>query len=131
MLYVTIKHLHVLCVALSLSGFFLRGMLQLKKSSPTERPRWLRALPHVNDTLLLAAGIALAVLIGQYPFIDAWLTAKFFGLVAYIILGSLALRPGRSARVRLAAGLGAMGVFGWMVTVALTKHPLGALESLL
>jgi uncharacterized membrane protein SirB2 len=124
MLYVVLKHLHVTCVALSIAGFCLRGLLIMRKSALAGR-RWFRVLPHVNDSLLLAAALALAVLIGQYPFVDAWLTAKVFGLIAYIILGALAFQPARPAGVRIGAGIGAVMVFGWIVSVALAKHPLG------
>jgi uncharacterized membrane protein SirB2 len=130
MLYVAVKHLHIVCVALSITGFCLRGMLLLQKSALAGRQnewRWLRILPHVNDSILLAAAITLTVLIGQYPFVDAWLTAKIFGLIAYIILGALALAPGRSPLLRITAGIAAVAVFGWIVSVALTKHPLGML----
>ena len=130
MLYVAVKHLHIVCVALSITGFCLRGMLLLQKSALAGRQnerRWLRILPHVNDSILLAAAITLTVLIGQYPFVDTWLTAKIFGLIAYIILGALALAPGRSRQLRIPAGVAAVAVFGWIVSVALTKHPLGML----
>jgi uncharacterized membrane protein SirB2 len=128
MLYVAVKHLHILCVILSITGFCLRGVLQQKKSALARRcneRRWLRILPHVNDSVLLAAALTLTVLIGQYPFVDTWLTAKVFGLIAYIILGAIALQPGRSARLRGVAGIAAVMVFGWIVSVALTKNPLG------
>lgn len=124
MLYAAVKHLHVACVALSISGFCLRGLL-LMRNSALARRRWFRVLPHVNDAILLTAAIVLTVLIGQYPFVDGWLTAKIFGLVAYIVLGALALRPGRPPRWRLGAGILAVAVFGWIVSVALSKNPLG------
>lgn len=127
MLYLAIKHLHITCVVLSITGFCLRGLLHLKKSTLAGR-RWLRVIPHINDAILLAAAIALTILIGQYPFLDAWLTAKVFGLIVYIILGALALQAGRSPQLRIAAGLAAMVVFGWIVSVALTKDPLGFLS---
>lgn len=132
MLYVAVKHLHIICVVLSITGFCLRGWLRLQKSALTGRrnerqdePRWLRILPHVNDTILLLAALTLTVLIGQYPFVDAWLTAKVFGLIAYIILGALALQAGRAVWLRLGAGVLAMLVFSWIVAVALKKNPLG------
>ncbi|MDX9995020.1 MAG: SirB2 family protein [Rhodocyclaceae bacterium] len=131
MLYLAIKHLHITCVVLSITGFCLRGFLHLKKSALTQRlleRRWLRIVPHVNDAILLAAAIALTVLIGQYPFLDAWLTAKVFGLIAYIILGALALQAKRPPGLRVRAGLAAAAVFGWIVSVALTKDPLGFLS---
>lgn len=124
MLYVFVKHLHLACVVLSITGFCLRGLLAWKKSALMDQ-RWMRILPHINDTILLVAALILTVLIGHYPFVDAWLTAKVFGLIAYIILGSLALRPGRRPRVRVAAGFAAVLVFSWIVSVAMTKHPLG------
>lgn len=134
MLYLTLKYLHVTCVALSIGGFCLRGLLLLRKSALAGRHhdwhggrQWLRALPHLNDSLLLAAAIGLAALLGQYPFVDAWLTAKIGGLLAYILLGALALRPGRAPRLRILAGCAAVAVFGWIVSVALTKHPAGFL----
>jgi uncharacterized membrane protein SirB2 len=124
MLYLTVKYLHVTCVVLSISGFCLRGLLLMRKSALMRR-HWIRVVPHVNDSILLAAGIALTVLLGQYPFVDAWLTAKIFGLLAYILLGALALKPGRDPRWRMVSGLAAVGVFGWIVSVALSKHPMG------
>jgi uncharacterized membrane protein SirB2 len=124
MLYLTVKYLHVTCVVLSISGFCLRGLLLMRKSALMRR-HWIRVVPHVNDSILLAAGIALVVMLGQYPFVDGWLTAKIFGLLAYILLGALALKPGRDPRWRMAAGLAAVAVFGWIVSVALSKHPMG------
>jgi uncharacterized membrane protein SirB2 len=124
MLYLTVKYLHVTCVVLSISGFCLRGLLLMRKSALMRR-HWIRVVPHVNDSILLAAGIALVVMLGQYPFVDGWLTAKIFGLLADILLGALALKPGRDPRWRMAAGLAAVAVFGWIVSVALSKHPMG------
>ncbi|OHC69552.1 MAG: regulator SirB [Rhodocyclales bacterium GWA2_65_20] len=122
--YFAIKHLHVACVILSGTGFFLRGFLMFRNASPP-RSRWIAAAPHVNDTVLLAAALALMVLTHQYPFVDAWVTAKVFGLVAYIILGSVALKAGRTQRIRIAAWLAALAVFAYVVSVALTKNPWG------
>ncbi|TRZ65321.1 MAG: regulator SirB [Rhodocyclaceae bacterium] len=124
--YLVIKGLHVACVVLSGSGFLLRGILMLN-DSPMPRQRWLKILPHVNDTVLLAAALTLSVMAGWYPFVDAWITAKVFGLVAYIILGSLALQPGRSKRIRLGSWLAALATFGYIVSVALLRDPRGAL----
>lgn len=126
MWYVFAKYVHVTCVVLSLSGFCLRGAL-LAINSPVTRSRAFKVLPHINDSLLLAAAISLTMMIGQYPFVDGWLTAKIFGLIAYIILGALALKPGRPVRLRWAAGVIAVLVFGWIVSVALSKQAAGVL----
>jgi uncharacterized membrane protein SirB2 len=127
-MYILVKYVHVLSVALSLAGFFLRGLLLVRSSALMTR-RWIRVLPHINDTILLTAALSLVLMSGQYPFVDAWLTAKVLGLTVYIILGSLALRPGSTAKVRILAWLAALAVFGWILSVALTRQPLGFLAA--
>jgi uncharacterized membrane protein SirB2 len=54
-----------------------------------------------------------------------WLMAKVVGLVAYVALGVIAMRPTRSRRVRVAAWLAAMATAGWIVSVAITKSAWG------
>jgi len=122
-MYLTLKHLHVTTVALSFFLFFLRGVWMLA-DSPRLAVRWVKFVPHINDTVLLMSAITLTVIIGQYPFVHDWLTAKVLGLLAYIGLGMVALKRGRTKRVRLAAWLGALLVFGYIVAVARTKTPL-------
>lgn len=125
-LYPFLKHIHQTCVILSVSGFLIRFGLMLRDSALLGH-RWVRVVPHVNDTILLAAALALMVLTGQYPFLDDWLTAKIFGLIAYIVLGSVALKGGANKRVRMIAGVAALAVFGYVVTTALAKDARGAL----
>lgn len=127
-LYLAIKYLHVACVGLSGLGFFLRGVLMLV-DSPRLQHRALRIVPHVNDSLLLAAAIALAAMSGQYPFVADWVTAKVFGLIGYIILGSLALKTGRSKPVRFTCWVLALLTFVYIVSVARTRTPLGFLAA--
>ena len=88
------------------------------------RRRWVRVVPHVVDTVLLASAVALAWMSHQYPLVQPWLTAKVAGLLVYIGLGMVALRFGRSRRVRLGAWLAAIAVFAYIVAVAVTRHPL-------
>jgi uncharacterized membrane protein SirB2 len=124
--YLLAKYLHVTCVAISGAGFVFRGALMLRETPWLRRP-WLRIAPHVNDTLLLAGALAMIFISGQYPFVEGWLTAKVFGLIAYIALGSVALKAGRTKPTRTLAWLAAIGVFAYVVSVALTKNPLGFL----
>jgi uncharacterized membrane protein SirB2 len=51
--------------------------------------------------------------------------AKLAGLIVYIGLGLLALRPGRSLEFRAAAWVAALFTVGWIVSVAITKSPMG------
>lgn len=121
--YNALKQLHVICVALSYAGFFVRGIWMMR-DSPLLARGWVRVLPHVNDTVLLASAIAMAVMIRQYPFTHAWLTAKLLALVVYIALGTVALTYGPTRAARVTAWIAAQGVFGYIVLVALTRQAL-------
>jgi len=114
-----VRALHVGSAALSIAGFAARGALMLA-DSPWLRARVVRVAPHVVDTLLLASAVWLAWFLGQIPFVHAWLTAKVLALLAYIVLGALALRRGKTKRVRAAAFAAALAVAAYIVAVALT-----------
>jgi uncharacterized membrane protein SirB2 len=122
MAYSLIKSLHLATIALTLALFVLRGAWMMA-GSPRLQARWVRIVPHVNDTLLLTSGIALAVLVQQYPLVHGWLTAKFFALIAYILLGTIALKRGKTKAQRVAAWIAALLVFGYMVAVAMAHDP--------
>ena len=123
MLYLALKYLHVSCVIVSGSGFFLRG-LGMVFDSPLLHRRWVKIIPHVVDTALLASAIAMAVISAQYPFAQSWLTAKLIALTVYVLCGSLALR-GKSGSVRKVFFVAALLVFAYIVSVAMTRSPLG------
>lgn len=120
--YLTLKHFHMGCAALSGSLFLVRGAWMLRDSARLH-DRWVRIAPHMIDTLLLASAITLAVWSGQYPGVQGWLTAKVAALIIYIVLGTVALKRGRTKMVRFSAFIGALAVFGYIVAVALTKQP--------
>ena len=121
--YGSIKFIHVGCVATSYALFVARGVWMLRESAMLQW-RWVKIVPHVVDTVLLASAIALAVISHQYPLTNDWLTAKVVGLLIYIGLGTLALKRGRTRRARMAAWLAAQAVFFYIVAVALTRQPL-------
>ena len=127
MAYALLKQLHLTTIAITLTLFVLRGAWMMA-DSPRLQARWVRIVPHINDTLLLASGLSLAVLIRQYPLVNGWLTAKLFALIAYIVLGTLALKRGRTRRTRVAAWFAALLVFAYMVAVALSHDPLPLLH---
>jgi uncharacterized membrane protein SirB2 len=123
MSFMLLKHIHTSCAAISFVLFFLRGIWSFN-GSPIMRQHWVKIVPHIVDTLLLASALGLVITIQQYPFIDAWLTAKFFGLVMYILLGSIALKHGRNKAIRISAWLAALAVFAYIVLVAVKHNPL-------
>ncbi|MHB8454601.1 MAG: SirB2 family protein [Acidiferrobacterales bacterium] len=115
--------IHVFCVIATISGFIVRGIWMMADSPLLHRP-WVRVTPHIVDTLLLVAGATLAVRIHQYPGVNRWLTAKTLGLVGYILLGTVALKRGKTKRVRVAAWIAGLLVFSYITAVALTRDPL-------
>lgn len=116
---------HVGTVAVSGSLFALRGAARMAGWSFANHPA-LRYVSYLNDTLLLTAAILLTLIVHQYPLLDAWLTVKMVLLGVYIVLGVIALRRGRSPRIRAAAFVAALATFGFIVSVALTQNPWGA-----
>lgn len=127
--YVTIKLIHQSAVAVSLSGFFLRGAASLAGA------RWVngrpaKTIPHVVDSVLLASALTLAWMLRLTPGNAPWLAAKIAGLVLYILLGAVALRPSQPKTLRLGAWLAALATAGWIVSVAITKSPFGVLGRL-
>jgi uncharacterized membrane protein SirB2 len=122
--YLTLRGVHIGCAVLTITLFVLRGGLMLA-DSPWQRTAVLRYLPQAVDTVLLTTALMLTTVIHQYPFSTGWLTAKVVLLVAYVVLGSIALRRGRTKRIRVAAFIAALTTVGFLVTVARAHHPLG------
>ena len=118
-----LKYLHVTCVVLSISGYLLRGVWMMRASHWLQK-KWVRIAPHVIDTVLLGSAILLAIEIRQYPFVQGWLTAKVLALAAYIVVGAIGLKYGRTKKIRIAAWLGAIALFAYIVLVALTRQVL-------
>jgi uncharacterized membrane protein SirB2 len=123
MSYLALKHFHVTCVVLSGLGFALRGWWMLNDSSLL-RARLTRVVPHVVDTLLLGSALLMAWQSSQYPFAQGWLTAKFFGLLAYILCGTMALKRARTKGRRVVFLVLALLAYAYIVGVALARNLL-------
>ncbi len=122
-MYITLKTIHVAAVALSITLFVIR--LGWSRTAPARLElAWVRIVPHVIDTVLLASAIALTMTLHQYPFVHGWLTAKVLALIVYIVSGSFALKRARTrAGRRFAAGI-ALASVGYIVAVAVTHDPV-------
>ena len=122
--YELARSVHVGAVALTALSFCLRGLWMLQGSARLQAG-WVRIFPHVVDTVLLASALYLAVGVYGYPAPgQGWITAKLMALLVYIVLGTVALKRGRTRAVRAAAFAGARGVFGYIVAVAVSKSVL-------
>ena len=122
-MYLTLKHIHVAFVALSLLTFLVRGVWLFIHSAMLGE-RWVKLLPHVVNTILLASGIALAMYLSMSPGNQPWLMVKIVGLIAYVGLGVAAFRAsGPTAHKLLSTS--ALVAFAFIVSVAVRKTPLG------
>jgi uncharacterized membrane protein SirB2 len=115
--YLFAKHVHQAAVVITLLLFVLRGAWMLAGSAQLQR-RWVKIVPHVNDTVLLAAALYMTAMVGLQP----WIVAKIAGLLVYIGLGTVAIKRGPTKAIRAVAFVAALLVFGYVVAVALTKR---------
>jgi uncharacterized membrane protein SirB2 len=121
-MYTALKTIHVSSVALSVGLLIVR--LFWVYTAPARLARhWVRVVPHAIDTLLLASAIGLTMVVHQYPFVDAWLTAKVFALISYIVCGNVALKRARTQFERSLASIGALACVVYIIAVALTHDP--------
>ena len=122
--YFAVKLVHQTAVALSVTGFFVRGAASLT-GAEWVNGRPAKTLPHVIDSVLLLSALTLAWILGLTPMNAPWLLAKIVGLVVYIGLGVVALRPARPFAIRATAWVAALATAGWIVSVAMTKSAFG------
>jgi uncharacterized membrane protein SirB2 len=92
--------------------------------SPWLKTRLARVVPHVIDSVLLGSALLMAWQSSQYPFAQGWLTTKFFGLLAYILCGTMALKRARTKGRRVVFLVLALLAYAYIVGVALARNPL-------
>ena len=127
-MYQVLKFVHISLAILSIAGFALRGVWMFRESSKLDR-KIVRVVPHVVDTAFLISGIWLVVELQLNVMQQGWLIAKFVGLILYIVFGAIALRRGRTIRIRTAAFVAALTAYLYIVGVALHKSPASWLTS--
>ncbi|MBN9372754.1 SirB2 family protein [Hydrogenophaga sp. YM1] len=122
MAYPWIKAAHV-ALALTSGGLFAaRGVgVLLGSAAPLAAP--VRRLSQLIDTALLMAALLLLAALRLNPFATPWLQLKLGLLVAYIVLGTLALRRARTPTGRAMAFAAALACFAAMVAVARAHDP--------
>ena len=118
--YLLIRQLHILTAALSVTLFTIRFLLLVR--SPTWQPnRWLKVLPHVNDTLLLIFAILLCIIIQQAPLITPWLTEKVAAVILYILAGMFALKWSKTRLSKIIWFIIALFMFAYAANIAINK----------
>ena len=117
-----IKQAHVVLALLTAMSFCLRGYWMLVRS-PRLGAVLARRLPHVVDAFLLITGLTMAFGLGISPMDHPWLAAKLTAIVAYVVLGSIALKRGRSDAQRGIALALSLLVLAYIFAVALSHDP--------
>jgi uncharacterized membrane protein SirB2 len=118
-----LKTIHISTVTVSIGLFIVRLFWAYTQPARLQM-RWARILPHAIDTVLLASAIGLTMVLHQYPFVHAWLTAKVLALVMYIVCGSVALKRARSQFERNLASVGAIACIAYIIAVAIEHDPV-------
>lgn len=121
--YESIKALHIATVIASGALFAVRGFaIQLGFRQAMAAP--LRYLSYAIDTVLFAAAVTMVWLLHEVWLGAGWLWAKLMLLPIYVVLGSFALKRGRTATIRLVSYLAALAVFVSIYLVARGHDPL-------
>ena len=129
-LYPEIKLVHVTAVIASGALFLLRG------TAVNWGGGWgmiapIRYLSYTIDIVLLTAALLLLAILPAAAFSNGWLWLKLTLLVGYIVLGTLALKRGRTADIRRGCFVAAIAIYTCMYFIARTHDPLGPLRYLL
>lgn len=122
-MYMFVKHLHLTAVALSILFFIIRFIWTLRGSAMMSK-KWVKIVPHVIDTLLLASAVALCFIISQYPGVNHWLTEKVVGVVLYIVLGMWTLKWANNKPQQVVGFVMAIAVLVSIAKIAVLKQPL-------
>jgi uncharacterized membrane protein SirB2 len=119
-MYFIIKHLHMTFAFISILGFMVRGVLAINQHA-IMRKKWIRILPHINDTLLLVAAIYLAWSLRANPLSHDWLLVKIIALFVYIGIATVVIKTRGSKLTQWTSYGLAILVFAYIVAVAVTK----------
>jgi len=120
--YLVIRNLHILTAVVSVLLFSVRFLLFREPAGL--RRRWIRVLPHVNDTLLLTFAILLCFVTHQAPLVTPWLTEKVLVVILYILAGMFALKWAKSRGGQVTWFVIALILFAYTANIAVSKSPL-------
>ncbi|MFS8138563.1 MAG: SirB2 family protein, partial [Thermomonas sp.] len=123
--YSQIKWVHIVAVLCSGSLFLLRGLLVQAGKPAIAMASPVRYLSYSIDTILLTAALMLLTILPGVVFANGWLTLKMILLVVYVVLGTFALKRGRTPHTRTICYVTALATFVVMLGVARMHSPWG------
>jgi uncharacterized membrane protein SirB2 len=121
-----VNQLHVAFALLTMCSFSLRAYWMLT-GSPLLRGPSSRWLPHIIDTMLFATGLTMAVGLAISPLTHPWFATKLVAIVVYAVIGSIALKRGRSKSARVVALVLSSLVLIYIFAAALNHDPWAGL----
>ena len=120
MQYLFVKYSHQIFVAITILLFNIRFFLLWRHPEKPLAGIW-KAMPHLNDTMLLFTGLWLMKITHFSPFNAPWLGMKILLLLVYIVLGMIMMRSRpRSSKFYIVYVL-AMSCVATIVFLAKTK----------
>lgn len=123
-MFYEVRLAHIILAGGSIVLFGLRGGFSVLAARPLPQRIW-KVLPHIVDSLLLAMGIWLAVMLRLNPFHVTWLGVKILCVIGYIVIGVLAFRLQRPRWLRFALFAGAILLFAFIVSIAIFQDARG------
>ena len=128
--YPEIKLLHVIAAIASGSLFLFRGAV-VNWGSNWGMIAPIRYLSYAIDIVLLTAALLLLAILPSAVYSNGWLWLKLALIVAYIGLGTLALKRGRTVAIKRVSFVAAIVAYLCIYVIARTHDPLGPVRPLL
>ena len=119
--YLLIKHLHVTAAVLSILFFIVRSYWSVTENALL-KTRFVKITPHIIDTVLLVCAVLLSIMLDAAAH-QPWVLTKIVLLIAYIGVGTIAIKRGRTPRTRAIAAIAAVLIFFYIIGVAIKHHP--------
>ena len=120
MQYLFVKYSHQIFVTIPILVFNIRFFLLWRHPDKPLAGIW-KALPHLNDTMLLFTGLWLMKITHFSPFNSPWLGSKILLLLVYIGLGMVMMRSRPRSPKFYAIYVLSMACVGCIVYLAKTK----------
>jgi sirB family protein len=120
MQYLFVKYSHQIFVTITILVFNIRFFLLWRHPDKPLAGIW-KALPHLNDTMLLFTGLWLMKITHFSPFNAPWLGSKILLLLVYIGLGMVMMRSRPRSPKFYAIYVLSMACVGCIVYLAKTK----------
>ncbi len=120
MQYLFVKYSHQIFVTITILVFNIRFFLLWRHPDKPLAGIW-KALPHLNDTMLLFTGLWLMKITHFSPFNSPWFGSKILLLLVYIGLGMVMMRSRPRSPKFYAIYVLSMACVGCIVYLAKTK----------